>query len=152
MNSKILIFGILALGALSTVSTTQGHAQPLGGPSTRPAISPYLNLLRPGGVSVQNYFGLVRPQQQARTALNNLQQQVGTLNKSVNLLESGNQVGAGVSTGHAFGYMTHGQYFMNMGGGAGAGGRGGMGMQAGGGANMNRNVGQQASIGPRRQR
>ena len=40
---------------------------------TRPPFSPYLNLVRPGGSPALNYYGLVRPEVQARQSIQNLQ-------------------------------------------------------------------------------
>src|SRR5437660_9080655 len=48
-------------------------------PSARPAYSPWLNLNRPGGSLVQNYYGLVRPDFRNFNSIQQLQQQQQTL-------------------------------------------------------------------------
>ncbi|CAN5156145.1 hypothetical protein BH11PLA2_BH11PLA2_42280 [soil metagenome] len=85
---------------------------------TRPAFSPYLNLLRNGAPLYQNYYGLVQPQIQTQNQLNQLSQDVnGLQNTPQNILPgTGNEL----STGKTVGYFTHRSYFMN-GGGSGAG-------------------------------
>ena len=45
-------------------------------PVNNPAVSPYLNLLRPGTNPAINYFGLVKPIVDYNSSINNLQQQV----------------------------------------------------------------------------
>ncbi len=52
-----------------------------GNPYSRPAYSPYLNLLRGGASPATNYFGLVRPQLDFRSGLLQLQQQTATLDQ-----------------------------------------------------------------------
>lgn len=70
---------------LMTVLSGQAAAQyipppRLTGPGIRPAYSPYLNLTRAGNRAT-NYYGLVRPEVEARAAYLNLQQQVGQLRR-----------------------------------------------------------------------
>ncbi|MBY0457645.1 MAG: hypothetical protein K2V38_09930, partial [Gemmataceae bacterium] len=54
------------------LSGAGAFAQQPGAPIQRPPYSPYLNLLRTGGTTAQNYYGLVRPEIQARQALQGL--------------------------------------------------------------------------------
>lgn len=73
---RLLVAGIALWG---TLGLTQAHAQ-IGSynrPQTnnRPAVSPYLNLGRPGSAAI-NYYGLVRPQIQTQQALQTLQQEI----------------------------------------------------------------------------
>lgn len=75
---KILRISALAVAALLMCETggkllAQGGIQPLN----QPAYSPYLNLFRGGSPFYQNYYGLVRPEQDFRNALNQLQQPGG---------------------------------------------------------------------------
>jgi hypothetical protein len=120
---------ICLLTGLGSVTVTQsGYSQGFGTIGTpRPSVSPYLNLLRGGNPGFLNYYGLVRPEQQMRSAANNFQMQLGNLNQSINNLQqySGGP-GANLATGHAFGFQTQAQYFMTTGAGGGMGG-GGMG-------------------------
>src|SRR6516225_6549281 len=70
----------LAVGSLGFLTTGSARAQfgyvpPPGSPSSRPAVSPYLNLLRPGASAGVNYSTLVRPQIEAGRAIQQLQYQ-----------------------------------------------------------------------------
>jgi hypothetical protein len=82
-------------------------------PAARPAYSPWLNLNRPGGSLVQNYYGLVRPDFRNFNSIQQLQQQQQTLAlqppeaRSYDLLPA---------TGHVTGFLNHTKYFMNRGG------------------------------------
>jgi hypothetical protein len=85
---------------------------------SRPTVSPYLNLTRPGGTITPNYQSLVRPQmdqmrvnraQRASTA--NLQREV---NNSRHQAVLPGQTIRG--TGHATNYMSYSQYFNTLSG------------------------------------
>lgn len=52
--------------------------QPVNQTQLRPALSPYLNLARPGSPGI-NYYGIVRPELQNANAIGSLQQQLNTL-------------------------------------------------------------------------
>lgn len=90
-------------------STHPALAQTIGGaPSpSGPAISPYLNLMRPATLPGINYYGLVQPQMQFQSAISNLQQ------NQASLLQTVTTGGAGadqpLTTGHpaAFGNYLH---------------------------------------------
>jgi hypothetical protein len=88
-----------------------------------PTYSPYLNLLRGGGTTVFNYYGLVRPEQQFRQSFQGLEQQFGDLQQ----LSTGNNQASGIFTGNRARFLSTGGYFMsnNTGGGGGGGGGGG---------------------------
>jgi hypothetical protein len=89
---------------------------PLSPPARRPAYSPYLNLNRPGGTAVQNYYGLVRPEIEFRNNYAQLRQDTQALAAGIAAAPPGGEL----STGHSFGYMTHLKYFgTNRAGGAG---------------------------------
>ena len=131
MNNLI---GLRAVGFACLLATlvgvAQGHAQPpsapLGPAQIRPAYSPYLNLTRGGATAAQNYYGLVRPEIDARRAIAGLEQQV--TNNRLGLAQlTDPQTGFPV-TGHTAVFLNTGGYFMNLSGGVGAtpgtGGRG----------------------------
>jgi hypothetical protein len=83
-------------------------------PYTRPAVSPYINLLRRGSDPGVNYYGLVRPQQEFRSGIQQLQQQVGGAQAV------GEQQAGGLpTTGHPVQFMNHLTYFQNLGSAAG---------------------------------
>jgi hypothetical protein len=86
--------------------------------SRPPAFSPYLNLLRGGGSSALNYYGLVRPEMQFRQSIQNLSGDVATNQQMVDSL--GAQMIGQSATGHPTQFMNLGGYFMNSGGGMGA--------------------------------
>jgi hypothetical protein len=91
--------------------------------------SPYLNLLRPGGTTAQNYFGLVRPEFDLRNATGTLQQQNYQTDQSLNNLAYGVNGGyAPLVTGHVATFLNTRGHFLNLrGAGAGGGGAGGYG-------------------------
>ncbi len=114
-------------------SSTRAQA-PLG-PTPRPAYSPYLNLLRSGNPTFQNYYGLVRPQIQANQSIQSLQGQLQSTNALIASNSTGTDGSALPVTGQTFGYMNHRGYFQNNRNGGvngGGGGAGGMGGNAGG--------------------
>jgi hypothetical protein len=116
----VLTTALMAVGCLLAFGGQQAWAQPRPGIGnvTNPAYSPYLNLLR-GGSLTQNYWGLVQPELQWRSGLQNLQQQVTTNGQAIGALQSA----AGMpATGHAVQFLNTGSYFP---GGGGRGGRGG---------------------------
>ena len=101
------------------------------GPTTRPAVSPYLNILRSSGSAGTNLYGLVRPQQQNQTAIAGLQNQANQSAYSQYSIDPN----AIPTTGQQIGYMTHSTYFLNNArGGSGGAGRfsAGAGTSAGG--------------------
>jgi hypothetical protein len=87
-------------------------------PSARPAISPWLNLLRGGASPANNYFNLVRPEQDFGSNIYQLQGQTQANRAAINNLEYGPYA---FTTGHRSGFMTQGRYFMNNGSGSPAG-------------------------------
>jgi hypothetical protein len=97
----------------------EAKAQPSLG-ENRPAFSPYLNLLRPGGSTTLNYFGLVNPQLDFMNAAGSLQQQITTQ-------QSLSQGASSLQTGHAAVFMNLGGYFQTIRAGGGAGGNQGIG-------------------------
>jgi hypothetical protein len=81
-----------------------------GGPP-RPALSPYLNLLRPSTLPAINYYGLVRPQQQVQASLQSLQAQTTAIGAAAATAADGEQP---VVTGVPFGFGNAGFYFQNQ--------------------------------------
>jgi hypothetical protein len=90
----------------------QGPGYPYN-PINRPAVSPYINLLRGGSSGGVNYYGLVRPDIEFRSGIQRNQQQLTTNQQTFS------EFTAGLSTtGHPTRYMTQWNYFMNNGVGA----------------------------------
>jgi hypothetical protein len=58
-----------------------------------------------------NYYGLVRPEFQARQSFQSLQTQVGANNQAITELATGGPL---PGTGKTVGFMTHGSYFQNF--------------------------------------
>jgi hypothetical protein len=89
-------------------------------PSTyNPAVSPYLNLLRPGGSTFSNYYGFVVPQLDTQRAVNQLNQGIVNNHQNINGLQQqlqANQQGQQTQTdtgNKPVGFMTHTRYFGN---------------------------------------
>ena len=162
MNTSRRIVKLTAIIAGFLICHSDAFGQSPLGVQQRPAISPYLNLLRSSNPSYLNYYGLVRPEQQMRSAAGNLQQQYGNLEQNVqNLATNQFNLGqaVGLSTGHSFGFMTHRQYFLTqrqyfmtagVGGAGGGAGRMGGGGQMGGGGGAGRMGGGGGAGGVRR--
>lgn len=116
-------FAVLAsVGALLVLTArpagaqgTYPYSRPLTNPFQRPVFSPYLNLLRPGGSVTQNYYGLVRPQQEFQNEIGQLQQQTA-LNRQA-ITEQQQDPTALPATGHATQFLNTRGYFFSRGGG-----------------------------------
>ena len=111
-----IALGIL-LGLLTACMEGPAQAQAPGLPypytpsGRKPAVSPYINLLRPGTDPAINYYGLVRPEISFTNSLAQLQGQQASLASQ----QQQQELGAYSSlppTGHATGFMTQGRYFM----------------------------------------
>jgi hypothetical protein len=115
-EGKMISFKIAlpALGLAFFVSVAPLWAQGLGNPANRPAVSPYINLLRGGSSGGVNYYGLVRPEIEFRSGIQRNQQQIAASQQSYSELTTGLS-----TTGHPTRYMTHWSYFMNNGVGTG---------------------------------
>ena len=99
MKSSRWLWTLLLMATLSSLSLNSASAQssaygaPSGSrggykggtlkPSTRPAFSPYLNLLRDGNSTLQNYYGLVRPQQDFRATNEQFQSELGSIDRGI---------------------------------------------------------------------
>src|SRR5216683_4037034 len=115
MSSNKII--VTALGFAFMASAAPLWAQGLGvpgNPANRPAVSPYINLLRGGSSAGVNYYGLVRPEIEFRAGIQRNQQQIVAGQQSYAELTSGQS-----TTGHPVRYMNHWSYFLNNGIGAG---------------------------------
>lgn len=120
---------LCAVVALALVSSA-AHGQGAGfsrnlwnrpTPSSGPTVSPYLNLLRAGNSATQNYYGLVRPQQNFRGDITGLQSDLQSVGSGVSNFNRQQET---TQTGHRSGFMTHGNNFMNLGAGAASAGKG----------------------------
>ena len=120
---KQLSLAALSLGVLASLAAGPAGAQQYQSPTSRPAISPWLNLLRGGATQGENYYNLVRPQFDFGAGINQLQSQTLANRSAISGLEGGL---AGYTTGHRTGFMTQSRYFMNNSSGAAGGGRGGV--------------------------
>jgi hypothetical protein len=86
---------------------------PYPSPFNRPVVSPYVNLARPGPAAI-NYYGLVRPQLDFRSSMQNLQGQVTTLEQQQALLAQSEYSADIAPTGvQRAQFMTHLYYFNN---------------------------------------
>lgn len=104
--------------AIAAVITASGGGRlqaqpPAPGGTPRPAFSPYLNLVRPGGSPTLNYYGLVRPEQQFRQSIQNLQTTVAGNQQALGNLQ--NDVNGVPGTGHPTQFLNYGGYFLNSG-------------------------------------
>jgi hypothetical protein len=118
-NSSRLVTaaGMLALFVAPCPAQPPGFAPSgVGQPpiTSRPTISPYLNLTRRGGSTASNYYNLVRPQNQFYQSIQQIQQEVGANVQELSALQQ--QSASGLRpTGHVAGFLNHGAYFMTMG-------------------------------------
>jgi hypothetical protein len=106
-------FGLVAV-VLTVLPVPAAWAQqyigPSGPASSRPAISPYLNLLRSGQPPGLNYYNLVRPEFEFRGNINQLQAQTTANRQAINTVDTALSTPI---TGHRSGFMTYGGYFLN---------------------------------------
>ncbi len=101
--------GIL-LGSLYLIAPGVASAQLS---RSRPAVSPYLNLLQGGQTAGLNYYNLVRPEIDYRASILRLQQQSQVNEQALSDLQSTILP----TTGHAAAFMAHGNYFQSFTGG-----------------------------------
>jgi hypothetical protein len=101
--------GVLLLAAWLAPHLAHAQQPTFPRPNNPPAVSPYLNLLRPGADPSVNYYDLVRPQIEFRNAIQSLQQQVTTLGTEAG---AGTQAAANLPvTGHPVQFMNTSHYF-----------------------------------------
>lgn len=77
------------------------------GAAGQPTFSPYLNLLRRGNSTLQNYYGLVRPEQQFRTANEQFQSNFNQVQRQFNTAQQTQFAPPLQSTGHRVRFMSH---------------------------------------------
>ncbi len=115
-SAACVVVGILA-GSFGGRAAAQGYIPPqVGGiaPITNPTVSPYINLLRPGGTNITNYFGLVRPEFDLRNAAGVLQNQAYQTDQYLNNLANYNaNLYAPLVTGHNATFLNTGGRFLN---------------------------------------
>jgi|GEM_PF-3546201 len=104
-SSKISMLAVALLASAAPL-----WAQYPANPANRPAVSPYINLLRAGSSAGVNYYGLVRPDIEFRSGIQRNQQQIIANQQSVSDVTTGV-----MTTGHPTRYMTHWNYFLNNG-------------------------------------
>lgn len=112
---------LVALLALGQPAFAQAPIRPGITPPARPAFSPYLNLLRPGGTPTLNYYGIVRPELAFRDSILGLQNAVD-INRQL-ITTGGGAPGQTdmLVTGRGGFFLNTGGYFLNLTGGAGPG-------------------------------
>jgi hypothetical protein len=132
--TRITLAAWAALTVLVSFGGGRAAAQPYAAPRTppgfgttgRPAFSPYLNLNLAGNPVALNYYGIVRPQFQARAEFQSLEQQEAANRQAI--ADTGTSASGLPTTGHPIAFQNLGGYFMNMnpqqGGAFGAGGGG----------------------------
>jgi|SRR5262245_30249490 len=99
-----LLLAVCALG----LCAESVSAQPRVGPTnSRPPVSPYLNLLRPGNSAGANYYNLVRPQLDFRNSIQNLQQEITNNQTAITDLNTSMLP----ATGHATTFLDTRGYF-----------------------------------------
>jgi hypothetical protein len=105
------VFLFVSLGMARAQATN--YARPYPGPGSVPALSPYLNLVRPGNPAVNYYLGVL-PEIERRVAdvqfgaaIQDLQRQVGTLQG----LEYEDLLTGLPPTGHGAVFNSYGTYF-----------------------------------------
>jgi hypothetical protein len=97
----------LAAG-LALMAGSLGASQ-VQGQSPSPGYSPYLNLARPGSPGI-NYYGLVRPQIDFRTSLQQLQRNTTSLQSQFSQATGGD-----LGTGHPAAFMYYGGFYPGLG-------------------------------------
>jgi hypothetical protein len=114
-RSVATICGLFMLGAC--VAHAQGpYVRPQTGPVARPALSPYLNLLHGGNPAI-NYYGLVRPQQEFGSAIQEIQNEMSAPHP---MLTGANGATNLPITGHPSRFFSYqGHFFTHLGSGNG---------------------------------
>jgi hypothetical protein len=105
----IVVAGIGPGSALGQLPYTAPRTSPL----PRPAFSPYLNLLNRNTNPAIQYYGIVRPEEEFTTSIQQLQVQGTSLQQSVGNLEANAAI---PPTGHRSQFMNYNKYFQNLNG------------------------------------
>lgn len=135
-NRRLVISG-LAVTMLQVFCTADSANAQIGAriqrPFNTPTVSPYLNLFRSnnsrGGNAILNYYGLVRPQQQAMQQNNALR---NDFNRMSDRSPGNGQQNRNRRTSSMLGITGHPTSFMSLGGGGGGAGGGAGGGDDGG--------------------
>jgi hypothetical protein len=119
--TKLLLASSLVLATLGSPELANAQGRGYRNPPQRqPTVSPYLNLLRPGGAA-QNYYGVVRPELEFRQNLNRQTRDINDLQRGLTATQE--QTSA-LTTGHRSHFLNYGGYFPGLGGqGSGAAGQ-----------------------------
>jgi hypothetical protein len=102
-----LVAALAFVVALAECGWAQYPYQP---PTQRPAVSPYLNLLRRGNSTAFNYYTLVRPQVQQLSVNAQQNAAISQLNSQVQSQSTGGGVPQ-QATGHATSFLNYSHYF-----------------------------------------
>jgi hypothetical protein len=147
---RTLVYGVSFLVMLGLSRTSLAQPMVPGG-GQRPAVSPYINLLR-GNNNINNaalgYYGIVRPEQQFRQQASQFQQQLSMTNQNLNSLASGEGEPT-LITGKGATFMNYSHYFNNINGAGGAGSYGGRGSGMNAGASFGGGTAGGANTGAR---
>lgn len=119
--AAVAVVGFLALLVPATARGQVGGPRPVMAPVFRPAVSPYLNLLRRGQSTALNYYNLVLPEVNFAKNISDINDQVIGNQRSITQLEDTSNTLP--DTGHHAQFMSHAKYFMNSAGGGVGGGR-----------------------------
>lgn len=123
---RTVAWGMACLGMLAATvnAQAQGFGMPLptDHPYSRPAVSPYLNLLRGGDAGV-NYHALVRPQLATSHTIDNLREQILHPQNGVGFNPAHAGMGGQAGGGHAW-FMNYHGFFLTTSGGNGTSGGG----------------------------
>jgi hypothetical protein len=113
------------LGLLASAAGARAQGldvpSPTDHPFSRPAVSPYLNLIRGGNAGI-NYHALVRPQLATSHSIDGLREQVLHPQHGVGLNPAAAGVGGQAGGGHSWFMNYHGFFLTTSGGNGGSGG------------------------------
>jgi hypothetical protein len=110
MKRRLWILPLLGLCLVAGRVHAQGYYAPPTSPFGRPAVSPYINLANGINPAI-SYYGLVRPQLNTYSNIQQLQLQSAALQQQVT---TGTQVTGPVITGVPSRFMTQSRYFMTQ--------------------------------------
>jgi hypothetical protein len=103
----LITLGLLLAPAVVRAQGPGPYVRPQTNPYARPVFSPYLNLLNGATNPAINYYGLVRPEIDFRSSLQQLQQQVNTLPTTPGVSEA-----TGLpATGHATQFLNYSHFY-----------------------------------------
>ncbi len=107
----------LGIGLAVWLTWTAGAARAQVPAYQKPAVSPYINILRGGSSPAINYYGLVRPE----ITFGNSLYQLGVQQNALQGQQNNQQTALAAfttlpATGHTSGFQTQSKYFMTNGG------------------------------------